>query len=407
MPPYVTNRKGAEIGEQVESMVDDDLVRRRELLATVNPPVYPQWCQSVKEQLGMRQAADVRTLGLNSLYFIFTACAWVSHDYTGTLGMLFWIAVCAWWGFIGACTVHNTMHCKVFKDSWHNKMWQAALSLTYGHPVSSYVPGHNLSHHKYTQRPKDIMRTTKLKYKWHLLNGLFFQQHVAGAVMVNDLKYSVVQSKINPTFFQNIIREFTVVLSVQLVLGLMDWRRMLLYFWVPHLFAQWAIVSINIVQHDGCDNTSNGEVTSGDKVKNMNLARNLTSPILNWFLLNNGYHTIHHIYPNMHWSHYPDAHQKIVVPYMDKRLDQPCLTTYIFKTFVSPGIRTTYDGHALVVPDEEPEDCDWISYPESMPKTKVMETLAPSNLAYNVAAYAIVLPFKMLSPMWSPSGPTI
>ena len=59
MPPYVTNRKGAEIGEQVESMVDDDLVRRRELLATVNPPVYPQWCQSVKEQLGMRQAVCV------------------------------------------------------------------------------------------------------------------------------------------------------------------------------------------------------------------------------------------------------------------------------------------------------------------------------------------------------------
>ena len=46
--------------------------------------------------------ADVRTLGLNSLYFIFTACAWVSHDYTGTLGMVRRCVLGPSWSFLPA-----------------------------------------------------------------------------------------------------------------------------------------------------------------------------------------------------------------------------------------------------------------------------------------------------------------
>ena len=37
-------------------------------------------------------------------------------------------------------------------------------------PVSMFVPGHNLSHHKYLQKPKDRMRTDKLRFRWNLLN---------------------------------------------------------------------------------------------------------------------------------------------------------------------------------------------------------------------------------------------
>ena len=45
------------------------------------------------------------------------------------------------------------------------------LTISYGHPSSTYVPGHNLSHHKYTQSEKDFMRTSKVNFKWNLLNG--------------------------------------------------------------------------------------------------------------------------------------------------------------------------------------------------------------------------------------------
>ena len=50
--------------------------------------------------------------------------------------------------------------------------------------------------------------TTKLRNEWHLLNGLFFQQTVAAAVMQNDFKYIATQSVLSHTWFTQAIREF-------------------------------------------------------------------------------------------------------------------------------------------------------------------------------------------------------
>jgi len=52
--------------------------------------------------------------------------------------------------FDGAVITHNTMHCPIFHHSCKglNTLVKVLLTLTYGHPVTSYVPGHNLSHHK-------------------------------------------------------------------------------------------------------------------------------------------------------------------------------------------------------------------------------------------------------------------
>ncbi len=70
-----------------------------------------------------------------------------------------------------------------------NRVFQVVLTLTYGNPVSSYVPGHNLSHHKHTQSRRDVMRTTKTRHRWNLLNGLFFILHVAGPILKGDQRY--------------------------------------------------------------------------------------------------------------------------------------------------------------------------------------------------------------------------
>ena len=64
-----------------------------------------------------------------------------------------------------------------------------------------------------------------------------------------------------------------------------DFQRFLLYFYVPHLFAQWAIVSINLVQHDGCDVVPIGSPTSGKEVTNFNIARNLTGWLINYLTM--------------------------------------------------------------------------------------------------------------------------
>ncbi len=59
-----------------------------------------------------------------------------------------------------AVIAHNTVHTPVFTKRWLNQAFQVWVSLSYGFPISEYTPGHNLSHHRFTQM-EDRMRTTR------------------------------------------------------------------------------------------------------------------------------------------------------------------------------------------------------------------------------------------------------
>lgn len=287
------------------------------------------------------------------------------------------------------------MHCSLFKREYktRNYIFQMVLTLTYGHPVSTYVPGHNLSHHKFTQLRKDLMRTSKVQYRWHLLNFLFFQQTVALDVLKGDIKYLSLQHHLGRPFFVQAMRELAWLMAVQIFLVWMDWRKFIFLFYVPHLFAQWGIVSINLLQHDGCDIRPAG-------TKDGNITRNFTGSILNWFTMNNGYHGIHHIRPTMHWSDYPDAHNREVVPALHPNLNQPNILTYIFKAFIYPGIRIKYDGTPVVF-DEKSEgvDEDWIAYPEGV-TAKQLEVLP--RLGFWLKTSFLLFLKVAVSPVYSP-----
>ena len=89
------------------------------------------------------------------------------------------LVLTCWFSFFGAVATHNTVHAPVFHQRWANRLFQVALTLTYGHPVSAYVPGHNLSHHKHTQKRADLMRTSKVQLGWNVANFLVFFPRVA------------------------------------------------------------------------------------------------------------------------------------------------------------------------------------------------------------------------------------
>jgi len=288
------------------------------------------------------------------------------------------------------------MHCSLFKRDLklRNYIFQMILTLTYGHPVSTYVPGHNLSHHKFTQLRKDIMRTSKVKYEWNLFNFIMFQPTVAGDVLKSDIAYLALQHHLGRPFFIQAIRELVWLLVVQVLLCALDWKKFLLYFYLPHVFAQWGIVSINLLQHDGCDVRPAGS-------KDGNITRNFTGPILNFFTMNNGYHGIHHIRPTMHWSDYPAAHEKEVVPFVHPNLNHESILSYMYSAFISPGLRVKYDGSPAVF-DEKSEGTDeeWVVYPNGVSK-KDLEILPRVKLW---AKTALLLSLKIfISPVYSPT----
>lgn len=315
----------------------------------------------------LRFRADTRTLFFVSVYFLFLTGLWFGADpawlwapftedgtsfaFLRAGGLLVAGAAIAVLSFMGAVATHNTVHCPVFKERWANKVFQVVLSLTYGHPVSAYVPGHNLSHHKHTQTRRDVMRTTKARFRWNLLNGLLFPILVGPSIVKGEQQYFKEMKKRLPRWYRQYQIELAIFWTLQIGLFVLDWQRALFFWFLPHLYAQWGIVTMNMLQHDGCDETSP-----------YNHSRNFVGAVTNFWTYNNGFHSVHHDHPGMHWSEAPEVHGRDYTGKIHPNLDQPSLLYYIFRTFILAK-RERYDGTPLVLAPEGPDEA-WVPRPE-------------------------------------------
>ncbi|MFZ5445287.1 MAG: fatty acid desaturase family protein [Myxococcota bacterium] len=295
----------------------------------------------------LRYSADWRTIFFLCVFAALSIGGWVLNP-SGPL-LVAWVIVTMASSWICAVIAHNTVHCPVFKNRTLNKLMQVWISLSYGFPISEYVPGHNLSHHKFAQEREDVMRTTKVNTGWNLLNFLLFFPSVAMGVTVGNYRYLAMMKKRLPAWNRQLQLELLAVWGTKVVLLLIDWRKAVLFVIIPHFFAVWGITTVNYLQHDGCD-----------KNHPVNHSRNFVGRLFNWFTLNNGYHGIHHETPGLHWSLAPQVHREKYGPTIHPELEQKSLAVYMFKAFIYPGKRVTYDGKPVVIENEGP-DHDWVA----------------------------------------------
>jgi fatty acid desaturase len=293
----------------------------------------------------LRYRADIRSLGILTSYAILFTLGWLLSPHGPLLWA--WVTVLCLSAWYCAIVAHNTVHCAVFTKRWMNRAFQVWVSLSYGFPISEYIPGHNLSHHRYMQMREDVMRTTKVRFRWNLLNLLFFFPVVTPAILRGNARFKLLRGPKALAWHRQFMLEAIVVWSVKVGLLLLDWRKALVFLVVPHLFANFGIVTINLLWHDGCD-----------AEHPYNHSRNFISPLLNFLTVNNGYHGMHHIEPGLHWSLLPQAYAERLRPHLHPALEQYSLLAYVFRTFVYPGKRQRYDGAPLVIVD--PGDRDWV-----------------------------------------------
>lgn len=301
-----------------------------------------------------RKKADYRTIGFIFSYFIWTIFIWNIDPQNTWLKVSFILPTCLL-SWIAAIITHNTLHHPIFTKRWLNRFFQVVLTLTYGFPVSEYIPGHNLSHHRHTQTPKDVMRTTKVQFQWNLLNFFLFMPMVAGDVTRANMRYARLMKERRPAWHRQLLLETTACWGSKLLLLLFNWHKCTLYVIIPHLFALWAITTINYVWHDGCDLTSP-----------YNHSRNFIGKLFNWFTFNNGYHGMHHIQPALHWSLLPSTHENLLHPYIHPALEEKSLLIYLFRIIIFPGKRLTYDKSPINLPPNVPDE-DWILAEENSP----------------------------------------
>lgn len=259
------------------------------------------------------------------------------------------MALLCWLSWINAVITHNAVHLPLWRSAALNQVTRAVLSLTYGFPVNEYVPGHNLSHHRYVQQRRDVMRTTKVRLPWNLANLVAFFPRVAFDVARANARYvKVAKATRRAWYFERNLQMF-LTWGLKIALVALDWKKALLFVFVPHLGAVWGVTTVNYLWHDGCD------------VEHpYNHSRNFVGKVFNWFHFNNGFHGMHHLQPGLHWSLLPEKHAEVLAPHLHPSLQQKSFVLYILRAFVLEPRRRRYDGATLVLPDEGADE-DWIS----------------------------------------------
>ena len=296
----------------------------------------------------LRYKADRRTLALVLLYFIAAITPWIFWNQLTSLQIALLVLVNCLLSFMCAVIIHNTIHAPIFKSKELNKLFQIVLAFTYGHSTSAYVPGHNFSHHKYTQTPKDAIRTSKARFKLNILNQLFFFFIMSGDILKGEISFAKKMRTERPEWFRQYFFEMILVMGIKIALLFINWKCAVLFILIPHQYAAWGIVGTNYFQHDGCDENHP-----------YNHSRNFSGKFLNWMLFNNGYHGAHHEKPNLHWSLLPKYHEEKIRPFIHPNLDRGSLLSYLIETHIYPAKRLDYLGNPIVL-QPKVNDEDWV-----------------------------------------------
>lgn len=258
--------------------------------------------------------------------------------------------------FALACGViaHNHNHCPTFASKRANQLFALWISLFYGYPTFAWIPTHNLNHHRFVNREGDATITWRFTNKHNLLVAVtyFF---VSSYYQSEPINAYIRQARAkNRPLFRTIMTQYAVwigayagmfALAVALHgLGTGSFV-FLMSIGLPAFFSLWTIMLFNYDQHAHTDPFSKHDHS-----------RSFTSPVLNFLLFNNGYHTVHHEHAGVHWTKLPELHRAIEAE-IHPSLVQRSLWWYWLKQYVLapfiPSLGTVQLGPGPMNPPRE------------------------------------------------------
>jgi fatty acid desaturase len=213
-----------------------------------------------------------------------------------------------------------------------NSIYGLMLSLAMGLPATAVILMHNFNPHVHNNHAADFVRVGIVRLRFNLLNLLFFPLVALWHYAPMKARALAAWRKTRPHLYRQVCLERLVVYPLLLVLFILRPLDTVLYIVLPQLFGQWGILAINHVQHDGCDPDSA-----------CNHSRNFVGGWLNWWLLNNGFHTAHHQRPGLHWSRLPALHEELS-GVIDPALNRRSLAAALVEFYVWPARRPVLKG---------------------------------------------------------------
>ncbi|TWT79933.1 Fatty acid desaturase [Planctomycetes bacterium CA13] len=228
---------------------------------------------------------------------------------------------------------HNHNHRATFKSTRLNNLFGHLLTIFYGYPTLMWVPTHNLNHHKFVNRPGDATATWRYTNKHNLWVALTYP-FVSGYFQSIPIRQYIDRIKTRkPNLYSRVRFQYALWIGTYVGLGVLaatlyhhQQTGLGLYLWffsviLPAILSSTVIMFFNFIQHVHTDAWSDHDHS-----------RNFTGPWFNFLFFNNGYHTVHHDHPAMHWSELPDAHARIAET-IDPKLNETNLVWFLLRQY--------------------------------------------------------------------------
>ncbi len=291
----------------------------------------------------LRYKADYRTL----LWLLVLAPGLVAVQYAkpDLVPYLSWLSF--YFAISSAVVAHNHQHAPTFVNKRLNTWFSGWISVIYGYPSFAWIPTHNLNHHKFVNKPGDATITWRFTnaHTYPIAASYFF---VSSYYQAGPIKEFLARAKEkSPDKYRTYVSQYFVVYGTHIAMAalavfLHGWKTGLFVYaftmLLPSVVALWTVMTFNYDQHVHTDPWSKYDHS-----------RNFVSPLLNFLLFGNGFHTVHHENASLHWSLAKAEHEKIADK-INPELNQKSLFWYWFKQYVltpfAPSLGTKQIGRA-------------------------------------------------------------
>jgi beta-carotene hydroxylase len=219
-----------------------------------------------------------------------------------------------------AVIAHNHNHVGIWKSKFMNTVTDYWLTAFYGFPAFGWIPTHNKNHHKLNNKEGDYTITYRYSEKNNLVTLLTYPTISSYFQQTPIRDYLKEMWRTNRLDFWLYLFQYVFLIVYIGVMLYIDWRKALYFVIIPQQVALYSIMIFNYVQH-----------VHADEESKYNHSRNFVG-LTNFFLFNNGYHTVHHDRASIHWSLTPAEHKKIE-HLIDPSLNERSFWGYIFRNY--------------------------------------------------------------------------
>ncbi|WP_176358242.1 fatty acid desaturase [Mycobacterium persicum] len=208
--------------------------------------------------------------------------------------------------------LHMHTHRPLFVSRRANRALDLLCCLPAALTAADMYEVHVVNHHRYNDGPGDVTSTEGREYGWRavwywLRYSSVVKKHTARTVFAAN------PSPSRRTRRHQFVFDFTLITTLIWITFLTtDPLRFTLFYWIPFLITQATSGYFAWLTHGPA------RVFEDDPSKSLNTVGNW----LNFFIFNQGYHSVHHRYPGIHWTQIPDkfdfmrqVEPDVIVPY--------------------------------------------------------------------------------------------